>query len=87
MFKNCQSRIRGYLYRAEAQIREGSFKMWADIILMFLSCSEFKTLNKSEKSSVLKVLETLKSDLKQNDFHGSYFDRSAEREERICDGR
>ena len=27
MFKNCQSRIRGYLYRAESQIRKGNFLM------------------------------------------------------------
>ena len=25
MLKNCQSRIRGYLYRAESQIRKGNF--------------------------------------------------------------
>jgi len=69
MFRNSQSRIRGYLYRAEAQI------------------SEFKSLTKSEKSSVAKMMETLKCDLKQNDFHGSYFDRGAEAALRICNDR
>ena len=49
--------------------------------------SEFKTLTKSDKSSVSKILESLKCDLKQNNFHGSYFDRSAESEDRICDRR
>ena len=46
--------------------------------------SEFKTLNKTDKSSISKIMDKLKSDLKQNDFHGSYFDRGAEREARIC---
>ena len=49
--------------------------------------SEFKKLSKSEKVSVSEILDKLKSDLKQNDFHGSYFDRGAERDARICDER
>ena len=49
--------------------------------------SEFKTLNKTDKSSISKIMDKLKSDLKQNDFHGSYFDRGAERDARICDER
>ena len=49
--------------------------------------SEFKTLSKSDKTSISQIIEKLKSDLKENDFHGSYFDRGAETEARICDER
>ena len=49
--------------------------------------SEFKKLSSRDKSSISEILDKLKSDLKQNDFHGSYFDRGAEREARICDER
>ena len=102
MFKNCQSRIRGYLYRAESQIRKGNFLMKcreyliSDLIyfIMFYETflkvslySEFKTLSKSDKTSISQIIEKLKSDLKENDFHGSYFDRGAERKSRICDER
>ena len=37
MFRNCQSRIRGYLYRAEAQIRKETFKWNADNIYLTAS--------------------------------------------------
>ena len=44
-------------------------------------------MSKLDKSSISKIIAKLKSDLKQNDFHGSYFDRGAERKARICDER
>ena len=68
MFKNCQSRIRGYLSRAEQQL--------ADI-----------QLNKLEKSSIANIITDFKSHLRENRYHGHYFDRSREQGERICDKR
>ena len=37
MFRNCQSRIRGYFYRAESQIRKGNFfnNTWLTGLLLF----------------------------------------------------
>ena len=66
MFKNCQSRIRGYLSRAEAQL--GEFK-----------------LSGNERGSLENVISSLKLLLKENNYHGLYFDRRAEDKERICD--
>ena len=68
LFKNCQSRIRGYLSRAESQI--GELK-----------------LNKSEKSEVDSSINKFKQLLKENKFHGTYFDRSSGGIEKICDKR
>ena len=65
MFKNCQSRIRGYLSRSETQI------------------SEFK-MNKTETKAVTQILENFKSKLKENKYHGWYFDRSSLKEDRLC---
>ena len=67
LFKNCQSRIRGYLSRAESQISEAK-------------------LNKSEKTEIDNTIIKLKQILKENKFHGTYFDRSsAGGTDRICD--
>ena len=41
MFKNCQSRIRGYLYRAETQIRKGSFLMLINVNIIIDSSWNF----------------------------------------------
>ena len=68
MFKNCQSRVRGYMSRAEAQICEAS-------------------LAKCHKTEILHIIDEFKTWLKDNRYHGEYFDRSSDSSARICDSR
>ena len=68
MFKNCQSRVRGYMSRAEAQINEAS-------------------LTKCHKTDISLIISQFKTWLKNNRYHGEYFDRSSVSSVRICDTR
>ena len=68
MFKNCQSRVRGYMSRAEMQINEAS-------------------LTKCHRTEMQQIMKQFKIWLKNNRYHGEYFDRSSISSSRICDTR
>ena len=68
MFKNCQSRVRGYMSRAEAQINEAS-------------------LTKCHRTEMGLIMDQFKTWLRDNRYHGEYFDRSSASSSRICDMR
>eukprot|EP00092_Neocalanus_flemingeri_P021125 GFUD01022890.1.p1 GENE.GFUD01022890.1~~GFUD01022890.1.p1 ORF type:complete len:359 (+),score=78.09 GFUD01022890.1:43-1119(+) len=67
MFKNCQARVRGYLAKAESQMKEA------------------KNLKPSELETIIDMISDFKSNLKNNKYHGGYFNRAADSSSRICD--
>ena len=76
--KGCQSRIRGYLFKAESQLRELAHKN--DI--------------SEKSSDLTGILANFKENLKSHKFHGYYFDRRCFRKsicdeigEFLCEGK
>ena len=69
MTKNCQGRIRGYLAKAESQVKDAK-------------------LTDSQAAQAKDVFYEFRAKLKENGFHGSYFNRGvSNKSQRICDKR
>ena len=60
MHRRCQDRIRGYLFKAEEQIRS----------------SEIFTTNRKARQNLLRVIAFFRLQLKEDHYYGHYFDRS-----------
>jgi len=82
MYRNCQSRIRGYLSRAEQQLKESGHT---------ISKKENMKIKKGEEDKIhlqeliAQVLQQFREKLRESKYHGEYFDRSALENQRICD--
>jgi len=82
MYRNCQSRIRGYLSRAEQQLRESGHTT---------SKGENMKIKKGDADGIhiqeliSQVLQEFRDKLRESKYHGDYFDRSALKQLRICD--
>jgi len=71
MRKNCASRVRGYLSKAEKQLKEA----------MDISCRGSGDITYTQAET---LLQGFRKKLRENSYHGHYFDRSSIKD-KICD--
>ncbi len=77
MSKSCQARVRGYLAKAESQLK-------TSIQISKVSDKE-KNQSKDSEMIVEAILKEFRAKLKEKRFYGYYFDRKSDSVERICD--
>ena len=70
--KSCQARVRGYLAKAESQLKATNLS------------AKSKTQRDFEIHTS-KILNEFRRKLKENKFYGHYFDRKSESSDQICD--
>jgi len=82
MYKNCQSRIRGYLNRAEQQFKEcGLLKKGEES----MKSKNQPKISDAEEKMIVDILQQFRDTLREEKYHGDYFQRSAQLNKRICD--
>jgi len=74
--KSCQARVRGYLAKAESQLK-------TSILVTKLSDKEKQQIDFDMIAET--TLKEFRAKLKENRFYGHYFDRKSDSGERICD--
>ena len=82
---NCnalQARVRGYLAKAETQLKEGKYNEKQELLVQQMVGFNCRQLIPSFDIHQVKEFKTR---LKAAKYHGSYFDRSSEKKTRICD--
>ena len=77
-----QARVRGYLAKAETQLKEGKYNEKQELLVQQMVGFNYRQLIPSFDIHQVKEFKTR---LKAAKYHGSYFDRSSEKKTRICD--
>ena len=83
-----QARIRGYLAKAEAQLKEEKCSEKQELLVQQMVRLNAISSTSCDITIIIIIclqIKEFKTRLKESKYHGSYFDRSSEKKMKICD--